>query len=67
VWDEGRASIDIAGAAGEVVFVGAIGSVWSWDSSHRLERGDPTQSRARAALTHLEGASHFGKVVIRIS
>jgi hypothetical protein len=66
VWDEGRASIDIAGAAGEVVFVEVIGSVGSWDSSYRLERGDPTQSRAGAALSHLEGASHFGKVVIRI-
>ena len=28
-WDEGRASIDIARAAGEVVFVELVGSVWS--------------------------------------
>ena len=48
-WDEGRASIDIAGAAGEVVFVELAGSVWSWGSSYRLERGEPTESRARAA------------------
>jgi hypothetical protein len=52
-WDEGRTSIDIGGAAGEVVFVELVGSVWSWGSSYRLERGDPTESRARAAPLRL--------------
>jgi hypothetical protein len=52
-WDEGRASMDIAGAAGEIVFVELVGSVWSWGSSYRLERGDPTASRARAVPLRL--------------
>jgi len=47
-WDEGRAALDIAGAAGEMMFVELIGSVWSWGSSYRLESGNPTESRARA-------------------
>lgn len=52
-WDEGRASMDITGAAGEIVFVELVGSVWSWGSSYRLERGDPTASRARAVPLRL--------------
>ena len=47
-WDEGRASLEIAGAAGEVLFVELVGSVWVWGSTYRLERGDPTEARARA-------------------
>lgn len=52
-WDEGRASLDIAGAAGEVLFVEMVGAVWSWGSTYCLERGDPTESRARVAPLRL--------------
>lgn len=52
-WDEGRASLDIAGAAGEVLFVELVGSVWTWGSTYRLERGDPAESRARVAPLRL--------------
>ncbi|MBK8064712.1 MAG: hypothetical protein IPK29_12110 [Betaproteobacteria bacterium] len=47
-WPEGSATLDIAGAAGEVVFVEVIGSVWVWGSNYRLERGDAAESRQRA-------------------
>lgn len=47
-WTEGSATLDIAGASGEVVFVEVIGSVWAWGSNYRLERGDATESRQRA-------------------
>lgn len=47
-WPEGSASLDIAGTAGEVVFVEVIGSVWIWGSNYRLERGDDAESRQRA-------------------
>ena len=47
-WSEGSATLDIAGAAGEVVFVEVIGSVWMWGSNYRLERGDAAESRQRA-------------------
>lgn len=53
VWPEGSASLDIAGAAGEVIFVEVIGSVWAWGSHYRLERGDATESRQRAATLRL--------------
>lgn len=52
-WGEGRTSINFTGAPGEIVFVELVGSVWSWGSSYRLERGDPAESRARAALLRL--------------
>jgi hypothetical protein len=47
-WPEGSASLDIAGAAGEVIFVEVIGSVWVWGSNYRLERSDAAESRQRA-------------------
>lgn len=47
-WPEGSATLDITGAAGEVVFVEVIGSVWAWGSNYRLERGDAAESRLRA-------------------
>lgn len=47
-WPEGSASLDVAGAAGEVVFVEVVGSVWAWGSTYRLERGDAAESRQRA-------------------
>ena len=52
-WDEGRASINIAGAEGEVVFVELVGSVRTWSSNYRLERGDAKVSRGRAARQRL--------------
>lgn len=52
-WPEGSANLDIAGAAGEVHFVEVIGSVWVWGSTYRLERGDATESRQRAAPLRL--------------
>lgn len=48
-WAEGRGSMDFTGAAGEVLFVELVGSTWTWGSNYRLERGDPAESRARAA------------------
>lgn len=47
-WPEGSASLDLAGAAGEVVFVEVIGSLWVWGSNYRLERGSAAESRRRA-------------------
>jgi len=52
-WPEGSASLDVTGAAGEVVFVEVVGSVWAWGSSYRLERGDAVDSRKRAARLRL--------------
>lgn len=52
-WPEGSATLDIAGAAGEVVFVEVIGSVWVWGSNYRLERGDAAESRQRAMSLRL--------------
>ena len=52
-WDEGSSSLEIAGAAGEVLFVELVGSVWAWGSSYRLERGDSIESRARAVPLRL--------------
>jgi len=52
-WPEGSASLDIAGAAGEVIFVEVVGSVWAWGSTYRLERGDAADSRQRAATLRL--------------
>jgi len=52
-WPEGSAILDIAGAAGEVVFVEVIGSVWVWGSNYRLERGDAAESRKRAMSLRL--------------
>jgi hypothetical protein len=52
-WSEGSASLDISGAAGEVVFVEVIGSVWVWGSNYRLERGDAAESRQRAMSLRL--------------
>lgn len=52
-WGESSTSLDFSGVAGEVLFVELIGSVWSWSSNYRLERGDPTASRARAAPLRL--------------
>lgn len=52
-WPEGTATLDVAGAAGEVVFVEVIGSVWVWGSNYRLERGDATESRQRAMSLRL--------------
>lgn len=52
-WPEGSASLDVAGAAGEVVFVEVIGSVWTWGSNYRLERGDAAESRQRAMSLRL--------------
>jgi hypothetical protein len=47
-WPEGSATLAVAGAAGEVLFVEVIGSVWVWGSNYRLERGDAAESRQRA-------------------
>jgi len=52
-WSEGSATLDIAGAAGEVVFVEVIGRGWVLDSNYRLERGDATESRQRAVSLRL--------------
>lgn len=47
VWPEGKASLDVSGQAGDVVFVEVIGSVWAWGSTYRLEVGEPADSRQR--------------------
>lgn len=52
-WPEGSANLDIAGAAGEVVFVEVIGSVLAWGSNYRLERGDAAESRQRVMTLRL--------------
>jgi hypothetical protein len=52
-WPEGSASLDIGGAAGDVVFVEVIGSIWAWGSNYRLERGDAAESRRRATQLRL--------------
>lgn len=52
-WPEGSSTLDVTGAAGEVVFVEVIGSVWAWGSQYRLERGDAAESRRRAATLRL--------------
>ena len=52
-WSEGSATLDISGAAGEVVFVEVVGSVWAWGSNYRLERGDAAESRQRAMSLRL--------------
>lgn len=52
-WPEGSVSLDLAGAAGEVVFVEVVGTVWAWGSSYRLDRGDAMESRQRAAALRL--------------
>lgn len=52
-WSEGSSSLNVAGAAGEVVFIEVIGSVWAWGSNYRLERGDATESRHRAVSLRL--------------
>ncbi len=52
-WPEGSANLDIAGAAGEVVFVEVIGSVSAWGSNYRLERGDAAESRQRVMTLRL--------------
>ncbi len=52
-WPEGSASLDVSGAAGEMVFVEVIGSVWVWGSNYRLERGDAGESRQRATSLRL--------------
>lgn len=46
-WPQGSAGLEITGAAGEVVFVEVIGTVLSWGSNYRLERGDAAESRQR--------------------
>jgi len=52
-WPEGSAILDIDGAAGDVVFIEVIGSVWIWGSNYRLERGDAVESRQRATPLRL--------------
>ena len=52
-WPEGSAALDIAGVAGEVIFVEVIGSVWVWGSDYRLELGDAAESRQRATALRL--------------
>jgi hypothetical protein len=51
-WPDGAAGLDIAGAAGEVVFVEIVGSS-VWGSNYRLERGDAAESRQRAMQLRL--------------
>lgn len=52
-WPGGSAGLDIAGAAGEVVFVEVVGRVGVFSSSYRLERGDAVESRKRAKSLRL--------------
>lgn len=52
-WAEGRASMEFTGAAGEVLFVELVGSVWTWGSNYRLDRGDPAESRARVTAVRM--------------
>ena len=52
-WPDGATSLDVSGEAGEVQFVEVVGSVWTWGSTYRLERGDPADSRKRIANLRL--------------
>jgi hypothetical protein len=52
-WSDGQSNLDIAGAAGEVVFVELVGAAWSWGGRYRLEQGDPDDSRQRATRSRL--------------
>lgn len=47
------ADLDIAGAAGEVIFVEVISSVRVFSGSYRLERGDAVEPRQRAISLRL--------------
>lgn len=47
VWPEGKASLEVSGQAGDIIFVEVIGSVWVWGSIYRLEIGEPADSRQR--------------------
>lgn len=53
IWDEGRTSIDVAGAAGEILFVELVGFVSAWGNTYRLQQADPTESRARVTRLRL--------------
>jgi hypothetical protein len=51
-WPDGAAGLDVAGAAGEVVFVEVVGNS-VWGSTYRLERGEAAQLRQRAMQLRL--------------
>jgi hypothetical protein len=46
-WADGRASLQIEGAAGQVRFVEIVGSVWVWGSSYTMREGDGAETRKR--------------------
>ena len=48
-WNGEARNLAIAGKAGEIVYVELVGAAWSWGSNYRLERGEPAESRQRAA------------------
>lgn len=52
-WNKGRGDLEIRGAAGQVVFVDLIGSLWIWSQSYRLEMGELPSSRDRALRSRL--------------
>lgn len=52
-WPGGSGSLEVSGAAGEVVFVEVIRSAWIWGGGYRLERGEAADSRRRAAPLRL--------------
>jgi hypothetical protein len=52
-WTEGSTDIEVEGAAGQILFVELVGSVWARGSSYRLEAGQPEESMKRARSIRL--------------
>lgn len=52
-WPEGRSTLDVAGVAGDLLFVELVGSVWADGSTFRLMPVDPVDGRQRAARLRL--------------
>jgi hypothetical protein len=44
---DGRASLQIDGAAGQVRFIELVGSVWPWGSSYAFREGEVAETRKR--------------------
>lgn len=51
-WAKGHGDLEVRGAAGQVVLVDLIGSLWFWNEWYRLEVGEPS-IRARAMKSRL--------------
>lgn len=46
-WAKGHGDLEVRGAAGQVIFVDLVGSLWFWNEWYRLDIGEPSiQARA---------------------